>query len=206
MLSMPIKTIFFDMGDVVISNSSSSSFRRNLSEFLGLEYEKVKPKIDKVIDPFVKGKITEKEFWTKLFQTFKIPPKTGYKEFLMKEFSDNWLLNEEIVKIANLLKASGYKIGVISNSIEPHVECIKRKGWYKPFSELILSSEVGMKKPEVGIYKLALKKMKVKASESLFIDDREKNLITAEKLGMKTILFKNVKQLREDLLKLGIIF
>jgi FMN phosphatase YigB (HAD superfamily) len=122
----------------------------------------------------------------------------------MKEFCDNWTLNKDTVKIVKSVKTAGYKIAAISDTIQPHVEYMKRKGWYEPFLILILSSEVGMKKPEVGIYKLALKKLRVKASESIFIDDKEKNLVTAEKLGMKTILFKDAKQLRKELLNFGV--
>ena len=39
----------------------------------------------------------------------------------------------------------------------------------------------------------------------LFVDNREWNLIPARKLGMKTILFENNKQLAKDLRELHII-
>jgi putative hydrolase of the HAD superfamily len=201
---MSIKAVFFDIGRVVLVDSAEKPFREKLSKFLGIEYEKVEPKIGKIIDQLVKGRITEKEFWTKLFQTFNMKPKKNYEKFIMKEFCDNWTLNTETVKIVKSVKAAGYKIAAISDTIQPHVEYMKKKGWYEPFPVLILSSEVGMKKPEVGIYRMALKKLKVKADESIFIDDKEKNLVTAEKLGMKTILFKNVKQLKKDLMKFGV--
>jgi len=200
-----IKAVFFDVGNVVLSNCTVESFHENLSSFLGLKYDEIKPKIDKIINTFIKGQTTEREFWQKLFQTFKISPKKGYNEFIQKEFRDSWILNKETIEIVKSVKAAGYKIAVISNTIKPHVEYMKRKGWYEPFSVLILSSEVGMKKPEVGIYKLALKKLRVKGSESIFIDDKKKNLVTAKKVGMKTIHFRSPSQLEIELKKLRVI-
>jgi epoxide hydrolase-like predicted phosphatase len=201
---MPIKAVFFDVGNVVLI-SKNGLFRKNLAKFLGMNYKRVKIKIDSVVDLFVKGEITEKEFWGRLFQTFQMPPKNGYKKFILKEFYENWELNKETIKIIESLKDLGYKVGAISDTIKPHVKYCKREGWYKPFNVLVLSHEIGMKKPEEGIYRLALKKMGVKASESIFIDDMKKNIIAAKKIGMKTILFKNTKQLRKELLKFGVL-
>ena len=93
----------------------------------------------------------------------------------MKEFYGNWELNKEVIKIVESLKGSGYKVGVISNTIKPHVEYCKKEGWYKPFPVLVLSSETRMKKPEEGIYRLALKKIGVKPSESIFIVTSDSN-------------------------------
>ncbi|MDE7071621.1 MAG: HAD-IA family hydrolase, partial [Clostridia bacterium] len=45
------------------------------------------------------------------------------------------------------------------------------------------------RKPDNAIYEYVVKECKVDPKESLFIDDRIKNLIPAEKLGFKTILF-----------------
>lgn len=193
-----IKAVFFDVGGVILL-SKKISFRKKLAKFLGIDYKRNEMKIHRIVDTFVKGGMTENEFWKRSFQTFNMPPKKGYKKFILKEFHENWELNKETIKIVESIKALGYKVGVISNTIKPHVEYCKRKGWYKPFDVVALSNEVGMKKPEKQIYRFALKKMGVKANESIFIDDIEKNLIVARKLGMKTILFKNNKQLRKEL-------
>ena len=60
------------------------------------------------------------------------------------------------------------------------------------------------------IYELLLKNVrnkdkKIKPSNILFVDNREWNLIPPRKLGMKTILFENNKQLAKDLRELHII-
>ena len=49
-----------------------------------------------------------------------------------------------------------------------------------------------------------LERLKVKANECIYIDDREVNLEPAKKLGMKTILFRNAKQLKKELINYDI--
>jgi len=69
---------------------------------------------------------------------------------------------------------------------------------------LILSCDVEIRKPNLKIYKLLLSKLKIPAKNCLFIDNQKWNIEPAKKLGFQTILFKNNKQLFEQLSKLGI--
>jgi len=59
-----------------------------------------------------------------------------------------------------------------------------------------------MIKPELAIYRLTLKKLEVNPEESIFVDNKEVNLIPARELGMQTILFQNPEQLKNDLQKI----
>lgn len=56
------------------------------------------------------------------------------------------------------------------------------------FEVFLRSHEVGMRKPEKKMYKLALEKLECDASEVIFIDDIGKNLKSAREMGMRTIL------------------
>ena len=70
------------------------------------------------------------------------------------------------------------------------------------FNGGIFSHEVGVRKPDLRIYKLALKTAGVAASEAVFIDDKPKNLVPAKALGMKVILFQSADQLQQVLTKI----
>jgi putative hydrolase of the HAD superfamily len=61
-----------------------------------------------------------------------------------------------------------------------------------------------LRKPEAGIYQLALEITQIPAQECCFIDDRALNLECASKLGMHTIEMDSLPQLRTDLEKLGV--
>ena len=75
---------------------------------------------------------------------------------------------------------------------------------YKRFDEVVVSCEVGMRKPNPKMYKLVLKRLKISPKQALFIDNQEWNTKPAKRLGEKVILYKDNKQLFKELDKLGI--
>ena len=72
------------------------------------------------------------------------------------------------------------------------------------FRLFVSSCFVGLRKPESGIYRLALEITQIDPEECCFIDDRALNLECAAKLGMRTIQMQTLNQLQGDLAKLGV--
>ena len=64
---------------------------------------------------------------------------------------------------------------------------------------MVISGEEKVAKPDERIYRILLERYNLKAEESLFVDDNPDNLVTAEKLGFKTILFVSAEALRREL-------
>jgi HAD superfamily hydrolase (TIGR01509 family) len=56
------------------------------------------------------------------------------------------------------------------------------------FDHMVISGEVDVRKPDPGIYHLALASLGVRAEESLFVDDLEENLVAARQVGMACLL------------------
>ena len=84
----------------------------------------------------------------------------------------------------------GYRIYILSTTCEIfyHIEKAGLLTIFPLLSGYILSSEVGVVKPEVEIYHKLLKKYGLDPVESVFIDDIQANLDTAAELGFETIL------------------
>ncbi|WP_148881528.1 HAD family hydrolase [Streptococcus sp. Marseille-P7376] len=84
----------------------------------------------------------------------------------------------------------GYRIYILSTTCEIfyHIEKAGLLPIYPLLSGYILSSEVGVVKPESEIYQKLLKKYDLDPVESVFIDDIQANLDTAAELGFETIL------------------
>jgi glucose-1-phosphatase len=61
------------------------------------------------------------------------------------------------------------------------------------------SSAMGTRKPDPSAFNFILEKLNLKPSETLFIDDKERNTIVAESLGIKSIIFKDPETLRVEL-------
>ena len=120
-----------------------------------------------------------------------------YKKFFKK--------NRKLYRVAFKLKKQGYNIGILSDQWYLSDDILTSKKNMKGFFPVLVSCDVGMRKPNPKIYKMLVKKAGLKSNEILFIDNRDWNLKPARKLGMKTILFKNNNQCIRDLKKLGLL-
>ena len=86
-----------------------------------------------------------------------------------------------------------YELALISDAqwifTEPEMAML---GLTPFFKFRILSSRFGFKKPDVRLFDMAMKKLMIKAAESVYIGDNpQKDLMGAKKAGMKFILFRS---------------
>ncbi len=63
----------------------------------------------------------------------------------------------------------------------------------------IYSFKERCKKPDFQIYELIFKKYNLNKSETLFFDDKEKNVLVANELGIRAIVFKNLNDIKKQL-------
>jgi putative hydrolase of the HAD superfamily len=71
------------------------------------------------------------------------------------------------------------------------------------FAAFFSSCYVGIQKPDVRIFQMALRVMQRSADECIFVDDRVENVEGARKAGMNGIHFQNVAQFSAELKNLG---
>lgn len=103
------------------------------------------------------------------------------------------------------LQKAGYRCFYLSNfSRKAHAECIGALDFLKRMDGGILSYQDQVIKPDRRIYELLLTRYGLSAEECVFLDDTGKNLLAAEKLGIRTILFRDREQAVSALEKLGV--
>jgi putative hydrolase of the HAD superfamily len=71
--------------------------------------------------------------------------------------------------------------------------------WLERFDCLVFSSEVGLIKPDLEIYRHSLRALQAEAEETLFIDDREANVQAAGQLGIIALQYRSTAQLSKEL-------
>ena len=81
---------------------------------------------------------------------------------------------------------------------------IQQFGLRDIFGAFFSSCYLGVRKPDREIYRLALKITQSEPTECVLIDDRGLNLECAREMGMHTIQFEDVAQLRGELAQLGV--
>jgi epoxide hydrolase-like predicted phosphatase len=87
--------------------------------------------------------------------------------------------------LAEELRATGLKVGLLSNSWGNTYPRARIDALLDP---VVISGEVGLRKPHPAIYELALDRLGVPAHRVLFIDDAEPNVLGARKVGLQALL------------------
>ncbi len=199
-----IKAIIFDVGGVLALGKNNLSSTQKFARTKGVhEYvaKKLKISLDQWFDSIdsnysgaIEGKISGEKAIEIISSGVKIS-KENLKKIIKKAYRNHFKQNKQLFELVFNLKRMGYKIAVLSDQWMVSREAIMPEKLYDGFDEVIISYEVGFRKPNPKIYKLILKRLKLSARNCVFIDDQSWNLKPAKKLGMKTILFKNNKQL-----------
>jgi putative hydrolase of the HAD superfamily len=87
-----------------------------------------------------------------------------------------------------------HKVGLISNAWDGLRPWIRQQKFDDAFDHLAISAEVGIAKPDTGIFHHALRQLGAKAEEAIFVDDFEKNIVACNALGMKGVHFRAADQ------------
>lgn len=196
-----ITTILFDLGGVLFTNGTKI-FVHQLSTTYSIPEEKVKEVVDGDIgSQYREAKITRDEFWKQVKENLNITQETFLLE---KQWIDGYELISGTKQIIEELSKK-YKIYYLSDNVKERVDALDKKFDFKKlFLGGIFSHEVGVRKPDPKIYEYALSKSCSLPGETVFIDDKQKMLDPAGKLGMKTILFTSPEKLRENLINLNL--
>jgi FMN phosphatase YigB (HAD superfamily)/DNA-binding XRE family transcriptional regulator len=104
---------------------------------------------------------------------------------------------EPVPDMAGLVKwvAEHYKCGLLSNIMPGLIDRLIKEGLIpdEEYDRVIDSSEVGVIKPEAGIYEIATEKAGVDPESILLVDDSRTNLMAAEKYGWKVLWFDDYR-------------
>lgn len=113
---------------------------------------------------------------------------------------DQLQVNEGLVEYAKNLINRGFMLACLSNgSHEWTTYAIEKYNLQTLFEEIVISSDLGIVKPDPQIYLHTLKLLSVEPSECIFVDDRSDNTDAAEKLGIRSLIFTETEALKYEL-------
>jgi len=198
-----ITATFWDVGGVLLTNAWDRAQRQRALQSFGLDEVEFDDRHDMLVSSLERGKISLQEY---LERTIFYRPRS----FTPQQFKDCMYslsqANHDTLQIAQSLARSGkYLMATINNeSTQLNLYRIQTFGLREIFDLFVSSCFVGLRKPEEGIYQLALHITQRPPDECCFIDDRALNLDGASRLGMHVIRMETAQQLRQDLEKLGV--
>jgi putative hydrolase of the HAD superfamily len=86
-----------------------------------------------------------------------------------------------MLDVVRTARAAGVRTGLLSNSWGLEYE---REGWDTLFDAVVISGEVGLRKPEPAIYALAAERLGLPPQQIVFVDDLGTNVRGAVEAGM----------------------
>ena len=179
---MKIEALIFDCYGVLYPDTYWTMAR----EFLGERFEQSRPLLHDLVKRVDLGYLTRDELWSEFASLVGISKEAVYAR--LQEFGglDKRLLNF----IEN--QKSTYKIGMISNVGQGFIDRMftdKPASFY--FDTIVLSSSVGLVKPDRRIYELAATELGCDLGACVFVDDLQKNVEGAIAAGMQAILYND---------------
>jgi len=198
-----IRAIFWDVGGVLLSNAWDQPQRDSAVAKFGVDRAEFGSRHDMLVSSFERGKISLDEYLehTVFYQPRHFTPQ-AFKDYMFSLSQPR----PEVLDIARAFTQSGkYRMATINNeSRELNRFRIEHYGLTRIFDLFVSSCFVGLRKPEAGIYQLALDLTQVPPEECCFVDDRPLNVEAAARLGMHAIRMKSSDQLKQDFEKLGV--
>lgn len=191
----------FDLGSVIFKvdwiKLNEAFFKKfGISTLIRSQYGE---KIQKIYDDTLIGKKKMSDVFEEICKEKKA--KYNVQElcnFYKEEYKKNKSINREIIEFIKKLKKK-YKIVCFTDTNDLHFEAHQEQGILDLFDEKFASHLIGMRKKDSEVFERVLKELGVFPEEVLFIDNNQKNISSASSLGIKTILFKNAKELEKKL-------
>jgi putative hydrolase of the HAD superfamily len=141
-----------------------------------------------------KGELkTLQEFWSLMLRKLRIPERPELLEALQevrnKHTATMYRLYDGVLETLGVLKEK-YKLALVSNCAIGADKLIHSLGLDNFFTCVILSYQVGVRKPDKRMYLEALKCLKLEAQECAFVADEISDLEGAREIGLATILVR----------------
>lgn len=194
-----IKNIIFDFGDIFINLDKQAP----LIEMSKFGLTQMTPELDTIFKNYEMGLMKSDDFINVLQSIFSDASReqiiTAWNSIIL-DFPE-----ERLTFIEQLKKENKYRLFLLSNTNDLHIEKVKIsmglerfKRFKNCFEQFYLSQEMKMRKPNSNIYEFVLLENKLIANETLFIDDTKENTVSASELG---ILCWNLLVGKEDVIE-----
>lgn len=200
---MTIRTLFFDIGGVLV-NFSHEKMCENIAELGKIDLDIVKTHLfeKNLGEMYERGVIDSHTLHEHFCQLAGFP--FSFDSF-MESAAEIFSPKEEMLSLLENLKKQNYKLYILSNTCEAHISYMKKHFDFLPlFDGYVLSYEANARKPEKAIYDYALKKANSLAEESFYTDDISEYIVAAKNYGFDAHHFENRDSLAVALSKRGI--
>ncbi|MBP7044387.1 MAG: HAD family phosphatase [Chloroflexi bacterium] len=188
------KAVIFDLGSVLVDYDHESTWTA-VAAVSQASFSDLEKLAFQLAEDAGKGIVNGRQLHQILVQQAGTTP--DYDEFA-RAFCRHIYRNEKALAYALALSHQpDLRLGIISNTNAVHVAWLHNLiPEFAHFQSVILSSDVGLLKPDPAIYHLALKQLDAPPQAALFVDDIGENVRGATAVGLHAIHHQNWSQTR----------
>jgi len=201
--SVLIKTLFVDIGGVLLTNGWDHHARRRAARHFKLDATKLEERHGLNFETHEQDKLTFKEYLDRVvFCEKRFFTRTEFRRFM---FAESKPIAGMIELIRSLKAKYGLKIIVVSNEsreLNAHrISTFKLDGFVDAF---ISSCFVRLRKPDADIFKLALDIAQTPARQIVYLENTPLFVKIAEGMGIRSILHTDFKSTCTKLASFGL--
>lgn len=203
MTAYQVKTLFLDIGGVLLTNGWDRHMRRKAAEKFELDYDEMNERHHLTFDTYEEGKLSLDEYLKRL--VFYMDRPFTREDFRAFMFEQSQPIPEMIDLIGRLKERYRLKTAAVSNEgRELTIYRIKKFGLNKIIDFFISSCFVHFRKPDADIYRIALDCAQVLPEEALYVDDRAMFVEVAQTLGIRGFHHSDYEETKRALGSFGL--
>ncbi|AMR29456.1 hydrolase [Hymenobacter psoromatis] len=188
--ALPITTLFVDVGGVLLSPGWGHASRQLAAKTFGLDAAEMEQRHHVVFSTYELGRLSLADYLRQV--VFYQPRSFSEADFRECMFAQSLPFPEMLALIPQLKARHHLKIAVVSNEgRELNAHRIDTFGLAGFADFFVSSSFVGLSKPDVNIFRLALDLAQVPAAQVLYLDDQPIFISVAASLGIQGICHKD---------------
>jgi putative hydrolase of the HAD superfamily len=199
-----IKTLFLDMGGVILTNGWGRKSRELAAEKFSLDFIDMNERHRMAFDSYETGKMSLRDYLQMtVFYTARDFTPEVFTEFMYQQSQP---LQEMLDFVKQLKKLNKLQVVSLNNEgKELNDYRIRTFKLDELFDAFVSSAFVHLRKPDKDIYQLALDVAYVKPEEALYFDDRLMFVNVARSLGINSVQHVSVEQTKKELAPYGLI-
>lgn len=199
---MEQRLICFDLDGLYFTGESFQRFKEALAPDVAKEKRDQVLALSDEMKKFKAGEISEETYRSRVKQELWL---SCSNEEIYTTLRDSYEANPNVQQLAKTLKENGYKIGICSNNFPTRIRELDNKFHFiDKFDVCVFSYEVGVLKPEPGIFQILIDRSGISPENIIYSDDKEDKLHWAKSLGIQTFVFHSFEEFVDDLKKCGV--
>lgn len=199
---MGYSVILCDLGGVVV-HVEAERIIHQMSQLMNYPFDEVHRAVyeDGLLVPFELGQINPRAYYDGLTRALGL--RWSFEQF-MRAWNDLLRENHDVIPLLRRL-AGRFQLVALSNTNVLHLAHMRAFPSLDFFKGWVASCEVGLRKPDPEIYRVALERSGAAPGEAIYVDDRPELVEAGRAAGLTAIRFEHATQLARELATLGVV-